>query len=125
MDLQELNELAFCRLGDAPEYVYFIACGVTVTEHLAYVKIGTSSNPQQRLKDLQTASPFPYELIHLIHGNATTEKAVHRLFDEYRMRGMGEWFYVRGELKIFLRKCIVFRYSYLFTPSEQRALGYT
>jgi hypothetical protein len=51
------------------------------------VKIGTSSNPQQRLRQLQTASPRPLFLVGLVD---ETEAAMHLMLESQRLQG--EWF---------------------------------
>jgi hypothetical protein len=54
------------------------------------VKIGYSAEPEKRLADLQTASPFPLALIGKREGAPDLERRFHRHLSEYRR--IGEWF---------------------------------
>lgn len=59
------------------------------------VKVGVTTNPRQRLATLQTAYPFPLQLLGLwaTPGDGyDIEERAHSLLDHYRMRG--EWFRV-------------------------------
>ncbi len=62
------------------------------------IKIGVSTNPQNRLRQLQTASPYDLKLIHVSPNPhwATQEAATHEFFDHLRMAG--EWFVPAKEL---------------------------
>lgn len=57
-----------------------------------YYKIGVSKNPANRLKQLQTATPYQLTLHGLFQSNAPqiAEQAIHHVHDDYRVRG--EWF---------------------------------
>jgi len=67
-----------------PLFVYFI----TSSEGL--IKIGLSSNPEKRLKTLQTASPYYLKLIYKMYGSRELEKYLHELFKQYHVKN--EWF---------------------------------
>ncbi len=54
------------------------------------VKIGTSLNPQKRLKELQTGNPDRLEVLWAAPGGRDLESALHRTFSAYRIEG--EWF---------------------------------
>ena len=54
------------------------------------VKIGWSLNPDRRIKDFQTAHPFPLQIIRTIAAPMAGEKALHRHFKPLRLSG--EWF---------------------------------
>ncbi|MGW3303983.1 GIY-YIG nuclease family protein [Streptomyces rubiginosohelvolus] len=54
------------------------------------VKIGWTDNPERRLRDLQTGSPVPLQLLTAFEGNAELEGALHAHFADQRMHG--EWF---------------------------------
>ncbi|MFG2629960.1 GIY-YIG nuclease family protein [Streptomyces sp. NPDC048473] len=54
------------------------------------VKIGWSDNPERRLRDLQTGSPVPLQLLALFEGGAVIEAALHRQLADKRRHG--EWF---------------------------------
>ena len=74
-------------LDDKPDYIYFIK-----QDHgdRAYVKIGISRNPKERLKYLQTASPVELELMLCIEGDRDLERLIHGAFADDRAEG--EWF---------------------------------
>lgn len=78
-------------------YVYFIG-------NIEYkiVKIGFSSNPQNRLKSLQTGCPYKLKILKKIEGNSHLEKDYHKIFKDFNMEG--EWFELRGELLDFVNK---------------------
>lgn len=67
--------------------IYFIKCG-------RFCKIGTSLNPQERLKELQTGSPHKHVLKATIPGNYQTENALHLVFCGQHVTG--EWFRYDG-----------------------------
>lgn len=54
------------------------------------VKIGVSSNPAERLADLQVGSPIPLMILWRTQGGQGLESALHRYFRNYRVHG--EWF---------------------------------
>ncbi|MFI1177853.1 GIY-YIG nuclease family protein [Streptomyces melanogenes] len=58
--------------------------------HMRIVKIGTSSAPQTRLRDLQTGSPVRLHLLWTTPGGPDLEAALHAHFSPYRVHG--EWF---------------------------------
>lgn len=64
-------------------YVYFVAGG-------GMIKIGFSSDPDKRLRDLRTSSPIPLKLLTTTPGGRDEETALHRRFAEHRRQG--EWF---------------------------------
>jgi hypothetical protein len=72
-------------------YVYFIRSAGKPTR----VKIGKSRDPKARLKELQTGSPYPLDILGTIkcrdqsHADRL-EKELHRYFATYRKNG--EWF---------------------------------
>jgi hypothetical protein len=70
-------------------YVYAIHAPETPN----HVKLGLSSNPQARLRQLQTGNPQKLKLIwHFPCPNmAQLEDTFHAVFDKYRIAG-GEWF---------------------------------
>jgi hypothetical protein len=72
--------------------LYFIKADHPV----ARIKIGTSSDPSERLKDLQTSSPTRLELLKVIPGNHESEAAWHARFAH--LRSHLEWFEKRPEL---------------------------
>ncbi|GGY71276.1 hypothetical protein GCM10010363_60650 [Streptomyces omiyaensis] len=54
------------------------------------VKIGTSNNPEKRLKELQTGNPERLEVLWSTHGGRELESALHGAFAAFRVEG--EWF---------------------------------
>lgn len=65
--------------------VYFITCRETGT-----VKIGSSLEPQARLKELQTGHPFELKVEATLPGGTDEEFEFHRRFADERLKG--EWF---------------------------------
>ncbi len=76
--------------------IYLIKCAKTDT-----CKIGYTSNPENRLIQLQTGNPFPLELISTIEGGLTEEKQIHSKFEPYRLKG--EWFQYTTEIKDYFK----------------------
>lgn len=54
------------------------------------IKIGCSSSPEKRLKELQTGYPDTLVLLLMIPGNEAIERALHRQFKASKLKG--EWF---------------------------------
>ena len=55
------------------------------------IKIGVAGNPEERMKQHQTGSPFRLKIVHIIWGvSYQTEKELHNRFANYRLHG--EWF---------------------------------
>lgn len=73
--------------------VYFVQSG-------EFVKIGHSKKWPARLSGLQTASPTPLTVLHVIAGSAAKEKALHRKF--MRLKAHGEWFRKEAELAAYI-----------------------
>lgn len=73
------------RVNINPGYVYVI-------EGHGYYKIGLSTEPKKRIKNLQTSVPFPLRYIHLIATSymVQTETLLHTTFAKKRTNG--EWF---------------------------------
>lgn len=71
--------------------IYFIQQG-----NEGAIKIGTASDPTERLKELQTASPLGLLLLTSIPGDSEYEKKLHKKFEAYRTNG--EWFHPAAEL---------------------------
>ena len=75
--------------------IYFIVAGHK------FVKIGYSSNPEERLKELQTGNPHKLKLMATMPGLFATESELHSTFSHLKMEG--EWFRYTGNLK----SCII------------------
>lgn len=54
------------------------------------IKIGRSTNPKKRLKDLQSGSPYELRLLIVLEGQGWREKILHSLLKEWVC--FGEWF---------------------------------
>lgn len=62
------------------------------------VKIGRSSEPDKRRKDLQTGSPYHIRILAVILDKGSEEHKVHMGVERWRLRGgtegiKGEWFH--------------------------------
>jgi hypothetical protein len=55
-----------------------------------HFKIGIATNPEKRLKQLQTGSAAPLKIVHVFKGLAWREKELHHLLERFRQSG--EWF---------------------------------
>jgi hypothetical protein len=64
-------------------FVYFLRCG-------GFIKIGFSADPKRRLRYLQTATPFDFELLGAHPGLKWHEQQLHKVFASLRHRH--EWF---------------------------------
>jgi hypothetical protein len=53
-------------------------------------KIGISSNPKQRIQEIQATCPDYLEVVHLVCGSERLEAQLHRILDG--LRSHGEWF---------------------------------
>lgn len=61
-------------------------------------KIGISTNPDKRLKQLQTGCPYKLSILAIVKGmDYESERNLHKRYSEYRING--EWFRIRGEIK--------------------------
>lgn len=76
------------------QYVYMIMAKEDNT-----VKIGTSNDPNKRLKQLQTGNNKQLVIVGLIKGGQELEKNIHALFRESRIKG--EWFKYTQEIEDF------------------------
>jgi hypothetical protein len=72
-------------------WIYFIQWGDG-----GPIKIGFSDRPDERLAALSTGSPVPLRLLGQMRGNRGLEQALHRKFEEDRVRR--EWFHPSGAL---------------------------
>jgi hypothetical protein len=68
-----------------------------------FVKIGVSSDPNSRLKELQTGNPFKLKIAATIPGHFATEKELHNIFERFRMEG--EWFRYDAHLRACIDAC--------------------
>jgi hypothetical protein len=57
------------------------------------VKIGHAEDPEKRLAELQTASPFDLQLLFSFPGDEALEAQYHAKYAHLRVRPNGEWFF--------------------------------
>lgn len=87
-------------------YIYFIQM-----DRIGPIKIGFTKDIGKRLISLQTANPYPLNLLCVFPGNEEMEKDIHQGFNEMRMEG--EWFlphkFILSEIqeqnRVNTRKC--------------------
>lgn len=70
-------------------WIYYIRSGDRI-------KIGVSSNPQNRLSMLATMCPYGAVLLGKHLGSREDEGTIHKMFSEYRCNG--EWFRAENEI---------------------------
>lgn len=69
-----------------------------------FIKIGYTTNLEQRLDNLQTACPGKLKVHAILHGGRRLEHALHANFADYRTEG--EWFTRAGDLARWItEKC--------------------
>jgi hypothetical protein len=68
------------------------------------IKIGSSANPDARLKQLQTGSSDELILLGTLPGSENEEKALHEIFVQHRTNG--EWFFPAKEIFDFINNPI-------------------
>ena len=66
------------------------------------IKIGLTTEPKQRLKQLQNGSPIPLQILGALRGDEKVEAAIHERFRKLRLHG--EWFEPSMELVEFIRQ---------------------
>lgn len=79
-----------------PGDIYFVRAGKD------RVKIGFSNDHVSRFSALKTGNAHELKMIGIVPGTHQDEKAMHKRFAAYRVRG--EWFKIEGELAAFLKK---------------------
>ena len=96
--LKEVNKkLELKKIGDKKDNIYFIKAH-TVNK----LKVGTSINPEKRLKGLQTANPYKLELIAYYPGGKIVENKIFKDLEKYHVRG--EWYQYCAETKEYIKK---------------------
>lgn len=80
-------------------------------------KIGRAEDPEKRLKELQTGSPFPLRVINVIDTcwDKRAERDLHNTFGEYRV--CGEWFDLPEDAVNYLTNCEYQDISRLYAAS--------
>jgi len=75
------------------KHLYIIADGpVHVGRKDTYIKIGVSSNPHKRLKQIQTGNPKPVDIWFTAILCGDYEKDIHSILQGARASGGSEWF---------------------------------
>lgn len=92
---REMARLREWERRNAIGHVYFLRGGNTV-------KIGFSKNVSRRLEKLRNGNPESVFICKVVEGPISKEKAYHKRFAEYRVRG--EWFELRGRLAKYLER---------------------
>lgn len=83
-------------------------------------KIGVSTDPNTRISDLQTGSPFAlhFEFIGMTSGSGyDIETEAHAMLDRHRQEG--EWFKVPAEMAVAAVHASAHRLGHLLTPVPQ------
>lgn len=93
-------KLPVLEKGIPDGYVYFIHASLGNT-----VKIGYSTDPEDRLSHLQSAHARELKLLGVLEGNRKMEKQLHRAFRGYRIRG--EHFRMTGAVLAFINQEVV------------------
>jgi len=70
--------------------VYFVQAGDPTADGSAAIKIGFTTDLDQRLRQLQTAHPEPLKIVERVIGTQAIEAFLHRLLRSQRIRG--EWY---------------------------------
>lgn len=79
--------------------VYFLANPETHA-----IKIGHATDPRERLHRLQVGCPSTLQLLGVIPGGRTRERALHRAWRHFRLRG--EWFRAEPRLLAEIRRLV-------------------
>ena len=56
------------------------------------IKIGISKNPKNRMRQLQTGSPYKLKLLTIVNGRGDLERSLHESLNSYKKACKGEWF---------------------------------
>ena len=56
------------------------------------IKIGISKNPKNRMRQLQTGSPYKLKLLTIVNGRGDLERSLHESLKPYKKACKGEWF---------------------------------
>lgn len=98
----------------AGRFIYVISQAITGRQ-----KVGISNDPNDRIRNLQTGSPFPlsFAFVGLTDNVAKAiEDEVHILLDQHRQ--VGEWFDVRPEVAIAAVLATASRMGYSIKPVD-------
>jgi len=67
------------------------------------LKIGSTVNVEQRMKDLQTGNHEELTIVMSFEGGATLEHQIHKDLKDYQIRKSGEWFKRDDQVFLYLR----------------------
>lgn len=96
-------------------YVYFIS------DLKETIKIGyTRGNPINRLKQLNTGSPFQLYLLGFFRGTLKDEDNLHKKFANLKVRSNGEWFKISEELVNFINNINEIKDKYVYLDEESK-----
>jgi len=88
------------------EYDHAVECGKVVyfvqSRLGGPIKIGLATELKQRLKQLQSGSPIPLQIVGALQGDEEVEAAIHERFRKLQLHG--EWFEPSVELVEFIRQ---------------------
>jgi len=71
--------------AQSKNHLYMIGCG-------EYVKIGSTDNLADRLKNLEVSNPYPLHVLYEGINEGYMESTYHEIFSEYKTNG--EWFLI-------------------------------
>jgi len=98
-------------------YIYFVQM-----DYIGPIKIGIAKNVQQRMRELQTGSPYRLNLLCCFPGNEDMEREIHLGFSEIKLEG--EWFLPHPFLLREIRMQIELNKKHNFViPNPERDLG--
>lgn len=83
--------------GQASTWVYFVQ-----DSHSGAIKIGKADRPEQRIKELQTGTPYPLTMLGVVPADRNTEADLQKRFTDARIRG--EWFLPEPDLLAFINR---------------------
>ena len=87
------NKAKFANRFSSNKFLYFLLCGDAV-------KIGKSSDPCLRIKELQTGAPYECKLVATFKNMGHKENECHKKFKHLKL--YGEWFRYTQEIKLFI-----------------------
>lgn len=110
---QTIRQLIQSIQSKGESYVYLICVG----DHL---KIGYSTDIFKRICQISTSTPFMVELVAAVPGDRRLERALHRYFVDFHLRG--EWFYYKSERvrDIFISYVAAHSGSLVFLPGYMK-----
>ena len=86
---------------DCLENELFCPSGIYIIGFSNFVKIGWSYFISRRIEEIQVGVPEKLIVYRCLEGTMQHEKALHRRFSKYRLRG--EWFRLEGDLAEWIK----------------------